>query len=81
MKEPLVSAIIPTKNRPQSLEAAVRSVLAQTYPAVEVCIVDDASDPPVQLAPDLADDERVQLVRADAPVGTATARVALVRVA
>ncbi len=42
-----VSVIIPAYNRPQSLQNAVESVLAQTVPVSEVIIVDDGSGPEV----------------------------------
>lgn len=40
---PLVSVIIPTFNRAHHLPRSIRSALAQTYPNVEVIIVNDAS--------------------------------------
>lgn len=39
----LVSAIIPTHNRPDYLREAVDSVFAQTYPLIEILIIDDGS--------------------------------------
>ena len=38
---PLVSAIIPTRNRPEMLLRAVKSVAEQTYPRIELIIVED----------------------------------------
>jgi hypothetical protein len=41
--EPLITAVIPTYNRPQLLRRAVKSVLCQTYPQVRVCVCADVS--------------------------------------
>jgi GT2 family glycosyltransferase len=44
---PLVSAIIPTRNRPDELRQTLESLKTQTYRPIEVVVVDDAStDPP-----------------------------------
>jgi glycosyltransferase involved in cell wall biosynthesis len=44
-----VSVIIPTRNRGQLLREAVDSVALQDYPSIEIVIVDDASDEPVEI--------------------------------
>jgi glycosyltransferase involved in cell wall biosynthesis len=36
---PIVSVVIPTRNRPAWLQEAVESVLAQTMPDLEIIIV------------------------------------------
>ena len=63
---PFFSIIIPSRNRPVELAAAVSSVLAQDFSDCEVVIVDDGSTPPVEpgsLLPDNADGkERVRVV-------------------
>ncbi len=41
--EPLITVIIPTFRRPESLRRAILSVLRQTFSAFQVCVYDDAS--------------------------------------
>lgn len=43
MNMPKVSTIIPTYNRAQTLSRAINSVLQQTYPSLELIVVDDGS--------------------------------------
>ena len=42
--EPIITTIIPTYRRPYLLRRAIRSVLDQSYPHVQVCVYDNASD-------------------------------------
>ena len=69
---PLFTVIIPTHNRSDRLATAIRSVHQQIYTNWEIIVVDDGSDPPVELLPD-ALDERVHLCR-QANAGPAAAR-------
>ena len=62
--------MIPTHNRHEEVAGAVESALAQTLPDVEVVIVDDASDLPVEPP----GDPRVSCVRLEQNVGLSGAR-------
>jgi len=44
MSKPLVSAIIPAYNRPRQTQRAIDSVSEQTYPSIELVLVDDGSE-------------------------------------
>ncbi len=72
----LLSVVIPTHDRPDRVETAVRSVLDQEYPHLEAVVVDDGSGPATAEVLDrLADvDRRVVLVRNDIAVGASAAR-------
>lgn len=72
---PLVSVVIPTRNRPDVLERSVRSALRQDGVRVDVVVVDDGSEPPV--APALLariGGDRVRVVRHEQSSGVAHAR-------
>ena len=43
---PLVSVVLPTYDRPEYLKRAVQSVCNQTYPSIELLVVDDQSPEP-----------------------------------
>ncbi|HET6980077.1 MAG TPA: glycosyltransferase [Pyrinomonadaceae bacterium] len=59
-REPLASCIMPTHNRRSFVPQAIRSFLRQDYANVELVIVDDGTDPIVDLVPD---DERLRYFR------------------
>jgi glycosyltransferase involved in cell wall biosynthesis len=71
---PLVSVIIPTRDRPALVAGAVRSAVRQTYVHQEIVVVDDGSISPLVLPPELANDPRVRTVRLAIPVGVGAAR-------
>lgn len=73
MPEPtLVSVVIPTRNRRHLVARAIASARAQTYPNIEIVVVDDASTDGT--AGDLAQFGDVRLVQLDQPAGGAAAR-------
>ncbi len=74
MDTPLISVIIPTRNRPDELERALASVEAQDLDTrLEVIIVDDGSEPPAQPS-SRAGLPRVRVLRNEESLGAAAAR-------
>jgi len=72
--DPLVSVIIPTHNRQALAVKAVRSALTQTYDRLEVWLVEDGSDPPVEVPPALHSDTRLRILHNDVAMGGGAAR-------
>ena len=70
MSNPLLSIIIPTHNRPHLVSRALSSALEQTMEDLEVIIVDDGSEPALDLPPN----PRVRLIRLEKSRGSAAAR-------
>ena len=79
----LLSVVVPTHNRPDRLAVAVRSVLSQDYPALEVVVVDDGSTGETADVLDrlCAGDHRIVVVRNEVAVGASAARNAGMAVA
>lgn len=73
---PLVSIIIPTHNRAEMMQRALRSALGQTYPAVEVLVVDDGSsdDTPEVIRQYQRTHDNLRYVRNEQPRGASAAR-------
>ena len=59
---PLVSAVIPTRNRPDLVCRAVRSALGQTYSSLEVVVVVDGPDPATVEALQALKEPRLRIV-------------------
>ena len=69
-----MSVILPTYNRAASLERAVRSVLAQTFGALELWVVDDGSTDETRAVVGAIPDTRLHYHRLDRNRGQAAAR-------
>jgi len=70
----LISVIMPTCNRPDTILDAISSVIVQTYRNWELIIVEDGPDCGVEAAILGYGDERIRFVRHDGPHGAAPAR-------
>ena len=77
----LVSAVIPTRNRPELVSRAVRSVLCQTYAYVEVVVVVDGPDPATVNTLKSLQDARIRVIALTENVGGSEARNIGVRAA
>src|SRR3954465_7064913 len=71
---PLVSAVIPTRNRPDLVCRAVRSALNQTYPNFEVVVVVDGPDPATVAVLEELRSPRVRIIALPENVGGSEAR-------
>jgi glycosyltransferase involved in cell wall biosynthesis len=67
----LISVVITTKNRINLLPRAIQSILDQSWPTVEIIVVDDGSDAPVELP---IADPRLRLIRNEQSKGVSEAR-------
>lgn len=71
---PTVSVIIPTYDRPQFLQRALESVLAQKYASLEILVVDDCPSNPVEEIVNSYSDERIRYVQLAENQGVCGAR-------
>jgi glycosyltransferase involved in cell wall biosynthesis len=74
MSKPLVTAVIPTRNRPELVCRAVRSALAQTYANLEIVVVIDGPDPSTVRALEALNEPRLRIVALEESVGGSEAR-------
>lgn len=73
-QNPLVSVIIPTYNRANSLERAIKSVINQTYKNLEIIVVDDNSTDNTEEIVKSFSDDRIKYVRHFQNKGSSSAR-------
>lgn len=71
---PLVSIVIPTRNRPETVCRAVRCALDQTYRNLEVVVVIDGPDPATLDALEALNDQRLYVIALPGNVGGSEAR-------
>ena len=69
-----VSVVIPVYNRQALGERALRSARSQEVDGMEVVVVDDTSDPPFALPPDLAGDPQIRVLRHEQNLGAGRSR-------
>lgn len=76
MNHPVVTVYIPSRNRPELLRRAVDSCLTQSYPYLDIIVVDDASDTVFQPQIDqcVRRDPRIRLFRQPEQQGACAAR-------
>lgn len=69
-----ISVIIPTFNRSDKIEKSVRSVLDQTYPHLEIIIIDDGSKDDTEEVVKSINDERIRYIKNKQNEGASMAR-------
>lgn len=74
MDTPLVSVVIPTYNRARMLSNAIRSVQSQTYPYLEILVVDDASKDNTTEVVAGIEDPRIRYIRHETNRGGSATR-------
>lgn len=70
----LISVVLPTRNRADTLMRAIRSVLAQSHAEIELIVVDDASTDGTAALLAGIDDPRLRVLRNDTNLGVSGAR-------
>ena len=71
---PLVSVIVPTYNRPDMLAEALQSILDQTYPNIEIIVVNDAGQDVSGVVAKLNSSNKINYIAHDRNQGLAAAR-------
>ena len=70
----MVSVVVPGIRRPRIVFQSLRSILRQTYPAIEVICVIDGPDAETQASLATITDDRLRVIALATPVGAGEAR-------
>ncbi|TVP94936.1 MAG: glycosyltransferase [Acholeplasmatales bacterium] len=62
-EQPFVSVLVPARNESRNIEACLKGLLAQTYPAYEVLVYDDRSEDDTIAKVEKFTDARLRLIR------------------
>lgn len=81
VKGPLVSIIVPTFNRPHLIGNTIQSILNQTYPNIEIVIVNDCGSPVEDIVYHLNNKNNIVYLRHSVNAGLAAARNTGIRTA
>lgn len=71
---PLVTAVVTTYDRPQLVQRAIKSVLAQTYEPLEIIVVEDGSESGIEVWLREENPDHVQYIHHEKNLGLAAAR-------
>jgi glycosyltransferase involved in cell wall biosynthesis len=74
MGQPLVSVVLPTYNRANTISRSIDSVLNQIYSNLELIVVDDGSSDDTQFIVESINDNRIKYIRNSKSMGAAFAR-------
>jgi glycosyltransferase involved in cell wall biosynthesis len=77
----IISAIVPTRNRPQLVSQAVKSALAQTIKSIEVIVIIDGPDRETIAELNQIEDPRLKAIELPTNIGAAGARNAGIKAA
>ena len=77
----MISVIIPCHNNEKTLDRALSSVVKQTYTDLEIIVIDNGSDKPVENSDELYKDARITIYSTPEILGAAGARNKGVRMA
>jgi glycosyltransferase involved in cell wall biosynthesis len=67
---PLITTIVPTYRRPAMLRRAIKSALRQTFPALQICVYDNAGDPDNATVVAAFKDPRIHYERHETDLGS-----------